>query len=108
MAKAAQARLLPYIKSLTIDGSQLSYLIPDANTRVNFSADTVMINEQRQITIEGDGRWQGEDFQFSLRGDPLLELVRRTTNVPYAIKGTIHTAASRPASTARSNNRWPF
>jgi hypothetical protein len=65
MAKAAQTGPLPYIKSLTIDGSQLSYLIPDANTRVNFSADTVMINEQRQITIEGDGRWQGEDSSLA-------------------------------------------
>ncbi len=96
MAKAAQAGLLPYIKTLTIDGSQLSCLIPDVNTRVNFSADTVMINEQRQITIEGDARWQGEDFQFSLRGDPLQELVNRTTNVPYSIEGTIRTASSRP------------
>jgi uncharacterized protein involved in outer membrane biogenesis len=83
---------VPFIDSVRIDDSQLSYRAPGKNTRLQVTVDTRTVNGQKRLEIEGSGRWQGEDFDLALQSDPILELANAQTNRPYAIAGTAKVA----------------
>ncbi len=87
-AEAGPLTVASLIERLRIADSQLNYRDPDAGTRVTVTIATVATDEGAPgLHIEGKGQYQNRPMQFTVTGDPLLELIK--INEPYALAGKL-------------------
>ena len=77
--------LFPYLGRLKIEESRLSYVNPAKDTDLSLTLQTYPASERDwPARITGDGRYRGEPFDLSFRGDPLLDL--REPDDPYSLE----------------------
>ncbi len=86
--------LLPQLGALEIEEGRFSYANPPRDTRLTLSIQSdVSSGRDLPAGITGDGRYRGEPFDLSFRGDPLLHL--REPEAPYAFDLEVEAADTR-------------
>ncbi|MFW5636230.1 MAG: AsmA family protein, partial [Thermodesulfobacteriota bacterium] len=76
--------LFPYLGTLKIEESRFTYVNSSKDTDLTLSVPTLPAGDRElPARITGDGRYRGEPFDLSFRGDPLLDL--REPDDPYSL-----------------------
>ncbi|MFW5853855.1 MAG: AsmA family protein, partial [Thermodesulfobacteriota bacterium] len=86
--------LFPYLGTLKIEESRFTYVNSSKDTDLTLSVPTLPAGDRElPARITGDGRYRGEPFDLSFRGDPLLDL--RESEIPYSLDLEVKSGRTR-------------